>query len=119
MTAYTEERVVFKSDDGRTFLSEHACLEHEKKKSFECKRIKFLTQEINKLFEIHGLVFEIYSLDNNGNNNCRIYLKDDEGELEECDENIWIDSDVFEELHDEINYKYGFYINEPLNYWSK
>jgi len=127
MTAYIDEVEVFESDDGKRFFNERDCVEYEKNKAFTEKRKEYLTQEINKLFEPHALVFEIYSLNSDnsndyildGNENCLIYLKDDEGKLEECDENLWISMEEFDTLRYEIHYKYGFHINEPLDYWSK
>jgi hypothetical protein len=118
MRNYIDEVEIFEAEDGTRFYCAFDCKKYEEEIDFEEKRINFLNQEINKLFEQHGLVFEVYSL-NNDSNNCTIYLKDDEGELEECDENLWISMEDFDALQYEIHYKYGFLINESIYYWSK
>lgn len=126
MTKTEVTRVVFISNDGKEFLSERSCFNHEKEVERKKKRADYLSQhctdllrELNPNKDRYDFIIEFrvdltdFSIKQKSLHEFAIQ------EYEEPDEDFNLDYNTYRTFVDLVYIRHGFDIDVPSCYWSK
>lgn len=112
---------VWVADDGKEFEYKHQCLSYINHKTFELKRIEFLSQVLKEEFksnfpDLHDVIDKLEFRPNITGDT--IIIHEDYGEFEE-DFDGWFARELYEKVKENMRIKYGFNLYFPSYYWSK